>query len=113
MLETCVQTASVSQLTPRSTTSRRSRLALISALASARATSHIAATPVATFSFQDGGIWVGPSVALAIANRTNIGFGLTTGVEYNVNQQIMVFGGLYLGVVPSVAGIVTAGVNHQ
>jgi len=73
----------------------------------------IAAAPVATFSFQDGGIWVGPSVALAIANRTNIGFGLTTGVEYNVNQQIMVFGGLYLGVVPSVAGIVTAGVNHQ
>ena len=71
----------------------------------------VAAAPVATFAFQNGGIWVGPSVALAIADGTNIGFGLTTGVEYNVNQQIMLFGGLYLGVVPSVAGIVTAGVD--
>ncbi len=71
----------------------------------------IAAAPVATFAFQNGGVWVGPSIALAIAGAVDVGFGLTTGVEYNVNQQIMLYSGLYLGVLPSVAGLVNAGVD--
>ncbi len=71
----------------------------------------VSAAPVATFAFQNGGVWVGPSINLALANGGSFGFGVTTGVEYDVTQQIMVYGGLYLGVVPSVAGTVTGGVD--
>jgi opacity protein-like surface antigen len=73
----------------------------------------VSAAPVATFRFDNGGVWVGPSVNLSIANGGSFGFGVTTGVEYDVSQQIMVYGGLYLGVIPSVAGIINAGVDIE
>jgi hypothetical protein len=73
----------------------------------------VGAAPVATFAFQDGGVWLGPAVSLAIANGTTFGFGVTTGVEYDINSQLMAYGGLYLGVVPSVAGILTAGLDIE
>ena len=72
---------------------------------------NIAAAPVATFAFQNGGIWIGPSIGLGIGSNLDFGVGLTTGVEYNVNRQIMLYGDIYLGVVPGVTGLIKAGVD--
>jgi hypothetical protein len=71
----------------------------------------ISAAPVATFRFENGGVWLGPSINLAIAGATGFGVGVTTGVEYDINSQLMAYGGLYLGVIPSVAGTLTAGID--
>jgi opacity protein-like surface antigen len=72
----------------------------------------VSAAPVATFRFDQGGVWLGPAVAFSAApGGTAFGFGLTSGVEYDVNQQIMVYGGVYLGVVPSISGQISAGVD--
>lgn len=66
---------------------------------------------MATFAFDNGGTWLGPSVGFGVGSNVDVGFGLTTGVEYNVNQQIMLYGSVYLGVVPSVTGLVTTGAD--
>lgn len=69
--------------------------------------------PVVTFAIPNGGVYVGPSIGLGFASGIDVGFGLTGGIEYDLNPAVMLYGNLGLGIAPSVVGNLTAGVDFE
>jgi hypothetical protein len=69
--------------------------------------------PVVTFAIPNGGVYVGPSIGLGFASGIDVGFGLTGGIEYDLNSAVMLYGNLGLGIAPSVVGNLTAGADFE
>jgi hypothetical protein len=69
--------------------------------------------PVVTFAIPNGGIYVGPSVGLGFSTGLDLGFGLTGGIEYDLNPDLMLYGNLGLGIAPSLVGNLTAGADFE
>jgi hypothetical protein len=74
----------------------------------------IGVAPVLTFAFQNGGFYVGPSVAVGIGSGTpSIGFGLKGGVEYDISSLIMLYSSLGLNFATSTVGNFSFGGTYE
>jgi hypothetical protein len=69
--------------------------------------------PVVTFEIPNGGVYVGPSIGLGFASGIDLGFGLTGGIEYDLDPAVMLYGNLGLGIAPAVVGNLTAGADFE
>lgn len=57
-------------------------------------------TPVVTFDIANGGIYVGPSLGVGLGGAdASVGLGLRGGIEYDLSNEVMIYGytGLSLG----------------
>lgn len=66
--------------------------------------------PVAMFDFGQGAAYVGPSINVGTGG---FGFGLATGLAYDVTADLSVFSDISLGVVPYFAGSASLGVDYR
>ncbi len=74
----------------------------------------IGVAPVLTFAFQNGGVYVGPAVAVGIgAGTPSIGFGLKGGVEYDISSAVMLYTNLGLSFATATVGNFSFGGTYE
>lgn len=68
--------------------------------------------PVVTFPIENGGFYVGPSLALGFGgSNASFGLGLRAGAEFDVTQQLMLYTYTGLNITPSITGNTAFGAN--
>ena len=74
----------------------------------------LSVAPVVTFDIPNGGIYVGPSLAVGFGGSDlSLGFGLRGGIEYDLTPQIMLYGFTGLNISPSFTGNTAIGIDYD
>jgi hypothetical protein len=70
--------------------------------------------PVLTFAFQNGGVYVGPSFGIGIgAGDVGFGFGIKSGIEYDISSLVMLYANLGLNISPDTIGNISFGATYE
>jgi hypothetical protein len=74
----------------------------------------LSVAPVVTFDIPNGGIYVGPSLAIGFGGTDpSFGFGLRGGIEYDLNPELMIYAFTGLNISPSFTGNTAVGIDYD